>query len=189
MLAFRLAARQRLFAVIDAPLTLHQEIGNILIGAFVAVGRQNPRTQSMWRMRLHSEAVPGRLVHLSTRREVSMSELAASKLAKELIRKTDRADLTVEALIQSFLENLLFVQGRSPQRATRNDLYMALSHSVRERLVQRWISTVQNYHEQDVRIVCYFSAEYLTGPHLANNLINLGIYEQPRRPWSGLALT
>ena len=27
-------------------------------------------------------------------------------------------------------------------------------------------------------MVCYFSAEFLPGPHLANNLINLGIYEQ-----------
>jgi len=35
---------------------------------------------------------------------------------------------------------------------------MALAHSVRDRLVERWISTVQNYHAQDVRIVCYLSA-------------------------------
>jgi len=105
-----------------------------------------------------------------------MSELAATKLANELIRKTERTDLSVDALVQSFLDNLFFVQGRSPERATRNDLYMALAHSVRDRLVERWISTVQNYLAQDVRIVCHLSAEHLTGPHLANNLINLGIF-------------
>jgi starch phosphorylase len=76
------------------------------------------------------------------------------------------------------LDNLLFVQGRSRERATVNDLYMALAHTVRDHLVERWISTTQNYQAQDVRVVCYLSAEFLTGPHLANNLINLGIYDE-----------
>jgi starch phosphorylase len=83
-----------------------------------------------------------------------------------------------DALAQSFLDNLLFVQGRSRERATVNDLYMALAHTVRDHLVERWISTTQNYQAQDVRVVCYLSAEFLTGPHLANNLINLGIYDE-----------
>jgi glycogen phosphorylase len=92
--------------------------------------------------------------------------------------KGPRVSLTVEGLAQSFLENLCFIQGRSRERATLNDLYMALAHTVRDRLVERWISTVKNYQAQDVRMVCYLSAEFLTGPHLANNLINLGIYNE-----------
>jgi starch phosphorylase len=86
--------------------------------------------------------------------------------------------MSVGALVQSFLDNLIFVQGRSTERATVNDLYMALAHTVRDRLVERWIQTVKNYQAQDVRIVCYLSAEFLTGPHLGNNLINLGIYDE-----------
>src|SRR5215469_7385934 len=104
-------------------------------------------------------------------RGFSVLSFAATERAKELIKKTERTNLSVEALMQSFLENLFFVQGRSPERATQNDLYMALAHTVRDRLVERWISTVQNYSAQDVRVVCYLSAEFLTGPHLANNLI------------------
>jgi hypothetical protein len=56
-----------------------------------------------------------------------MSEMAAVRMAKELIRKTERTELSVDALEQSFLDNLFFVQGRSPERATQNDLYMALA--------------------------------------------------------------
>src|SRR5664279_3343483 len=85
--------------------------------------------------------------------------------------KDQRTAMSVEALVQSFLDNLIFVQGRSTERATINDLYMALAHTVRDRLVERWIQTVKNYQAQDVRVVCYLSAEFLTGPHLANNLI------------------
>jgi glycogen phosphorylase len=92
--------------------------------------------------------------------------------------KSQRTAAGVDALAHSFLDNLFFVQGRSRDRATVNDLYMALAHAVRDRLVERWIQTVLNYRAQDVRVVCYLSAEFLTGPHLANSLINLGIYEE-----------
>lgn len=96
--------------------------------------------------------------------------------------------MTAEALAHSFLDNLFFVQDRSLARATVNDLYMALAHTVRDRLVERWISTVKNYQAQDVRVVCYLSAEFLTGPHLANNLINLGIHDEAEQAMRQLGL-
>jgi starch phosphorylase len=97
--------------------------------------------------------------------------------------------MSVEALAQSFLDNLFFVQGRSVERATVNDLYMALAHTVRDRLVERWIQTVKNYQAQDVRVVCYLSAEFLTGPHLANNLINLGIFDETEQAMRQLGIS
>jgi starch phosphorylase len=99
-------------------------------------------------------------------------------LSPEGSLKSQRTASGADALAHSFLGNLFFVQGRSRDRATKNDLYMALAHTVRDRLVERWIHTVQNYRAQDVRVVCYLSAEFLTGPHLGNNLINLGIYDE-----------
>jgi starch phosphorylase len=102
--------------------------------------------------------------------------------------KCQRTALSVESLEQSFLDNLFFVQGRSLDRATVNDLYMALAHTVRDRLVERWISTSQSYKGQDVRVVCYLSAEFLTGPHLANNLINLGIYQEAEQAMRKLGI-
>ena len=102
--------------------------------------------------------------------------------------KSKRTAPGVEAFASSFLDNLFFVQGRYRERATLNDLYMALAHTVRDRLVERWIQTVRNYRAQDVRVVCYLSAEFLTGPHLANNLINLGIYEEAEEAMRSLDL-
>jgi starch phosphorylase len=107
-----------------------------------------------------------------------VSEITPVLQSPEGSQKSQRTGLSVGALAQSFLDNLLFVQGRCRERATVNDLYMALAHTVRDRLVERWISTVKNYQVQDVRVVCYLSAEFLTGPHLANNLVNLGIYNE-----------
>jgi starch phosphorylase len=107
-----------------------------------------------------------------------MSEAFAATLPQSGSQKGQRTALGPEALAQSFLENLFFVQGRSVERASVNDLYMALALTVRDRILERWIATVKNYQAQDVRVVCYLSAEFLTGPHLANNLINLGIYDE-----------
>ena len=103
-------------------------------------------------------------------------------------QKGQRTALGAEALAQSFLDNLFFVQGRSLERATVNDLYLALAHTVRDRIVERWISTLKNYQAQDVRVVCYLSAEFLTGPHLANNLINLGIYDETEQAMRQLGI-
>ena len=107
-----------------------------------------------------------------------MSASTAAPVSFEGSPKNHRTASDADALAQSFLDNLLFVQGRTRERATVNDLYMALAHTVRDRLVERWMSTVHNYRAQDVRVVCYLSAEFLTGPHLANNLINLDIYKE-----------
>lgn len=89
-----------------------------------------------------------------------------------------RSDLSIEGMRRTFREHVFYTQGRFPAIATRNDLYMALAHTVRDQLLHRWIKTVEQLRGKDVRIVSYLSAEFLLGPHLENNLINLGIHDR-----------
>jgi starch phosphorylase len=102
----------------------------------------------------------------------------------------DRTGLSIETLRRAMADNLRYIQGRFPSIASKNDLYMALAYTVRDRLLQRWLSTQQVYLNKDTRVVCYLSAEFLVGPHLGNALINLGIYDQVRQAVeeSGLSL-
>jgi starch phosphorylase len=86
-----------------------------------------------------------------------------------------RIGVTPDDLERAFSDSLIYDQARSPRRATRLDQYLAIATAVRDRLVQRWVGSMRAFIDQDVRIVCYFSAEYLLGPHLENNLLNLGI--------------
>jgi len=99
-----------------------------------------------------------------------------------------RTGLTADALQQGMLDNLYYVQGRTPGLATRNDWYLALAYTVRDRLLHRWIKTLQMMIAEDVRAVSYLSAEFLLGPHLGNNLINLGIYDEAREAVRSLGM-
>lgn len=83
-----------------------------------------------------------------------------------------------ETLKREFLDSLFYMQGKFLALATRRDYYMALAYMVRDQLLHRWVSTAEAYTRQQSRTVAYLSAEFLMGPHLGNNLVNLGIFEQ-----------
>jgi starch phosphorylase len=59
---------------------------------------------------------------------------------------------------------------------------------VRDRLLDRWVKTSETYYQKKVRTVCYLSAEFLLGPHLGNNLINLGAFNTARQAIEELGL-
>ena len=99
-----------------------------------------------------------------------------------------RAGLTKEAFKSAFLDKLFYIQGKFPGLATQNDYYQALAYAVRDRMLRRWISTAAAYTRQGSRTIAYFSAEFLMGPHLGNNLINLGIYDEVKQAISELNL-
>ena len=45
-----------------------------------------------------------------------------------------RSDMSLEGLRRTFREHVFYTQGRFPEGATTNDLYMALSYTVRDQL-------------------------------------------------------
>lgn len=90
----------------------------------------------------------------------------------------DRTGMSPETLKRAFLDNLFYIQGVSFTDATKYDYYVALAYTVRDRLLQRFLKTIETYRKNRPKIVCYLSAEFLMGRHLGNNLVNLGIYER-----------
>ena len=107
--------------------------------------------------------------------EIASDSRTRARTPNALIRTGPGADAIATALI----ENLHCLQGKLPRHATRNDWYMALAYTVRDRMMERYVATVGSIAEAntDAKAVAYLSAEFLTGPHLGNGLINLGIWQ------------
>jgi glycogen phosphorylase len=114
-----------------------------------------------------------------------MKDVTSNSMDSASSRGT-RTGLNVEDIKQSFLDSLFYGLGRVPSVATRNDLYTALALTVRDRVFHHGLHTVEKHEEQQARRVAYLSAEYLPGPHLGLNLLNLGITEQTRQALSEL---
>ncbi len=89
--------------------------------------------------------------------------------------EADRTGLDKETLKRAYLDHLYYLQGKMPGTASKWDEYMALSYTMRDRIMQRWLLSLQNFKKENARAVAYLSAEFLLGPHLENNLINLDI--------------
>ncbi|RQH38025.1 glycogen/starch/alpha-glucan phosphorylase [Okeania hirsuta] len=93
----------------------------------------------------------------------------------------DRTGMSVTTLRRALADNLFYLQGTYESMAKQDDFYRALAYTIRDRLLQRFLSTIRTYNEKDVKVVYYLSAEFLMGRHLGNSLINLGIYEKIRQ--------
>ena len=86
----------------------------------------------------------------------------------------DKAASEFEA---SVMGHLIHSCAKEPSEASPVHLYQAFAHAVRDRLVQRWLSTQRTYAQHDAKVVCYLSSEFLTGRSLGLCLMNLGLYQ------------
>ncbi|WP_373056547.1 glycogen/starch/alpha-glucan phosphorylase [Zunongwangia sp. H14] len=89
--------------------------------------------------------------------------------------------LTKEEIKSSFLENLFYRIGRIPPLASNLDLYSALALAIRDRAFKQFVKSTNEIARKNAKSVAYFSAEYLPGPHLGMNLLNLRITGETRQ--------
>ncbi len=87
----------------------------------------------------------------------------------------DRSGLTAEGVFDGMTKHLFYTLGKLAPTASRHDLYTALSYAVRDRLMTRYLAGIEAINATPTRVVAYFSAEFLIGPQLGNNLLMLGI--------------
>jgi starch phosphorylase len=82
------------------------------------------------------------------------------------------------AIAEALIDNLRYSQAKQPKHATPNDWYFALAFAIRDRLLDRYMATVDAITGANAtKVVAYLSAEFLTGPHLGNSLVNLDLWE------------
>ena len=86
-----------------------------------------------------------------------------------------RTGSSVEILKRDILDNLFYVVGRDREHASPIDYYRAVAFTARDRILDRYLHSLHTYMGDHVRVVSYLSAEFLIGPQLAKNLLNLGL--------------
>jgi starch phosphorylase len=98
-----------------------------------------------------------------------------------IVVEDDRTGMSPETLERAVFDHLYYTCSKNELTATPHDVFRAVVHATRDRLVHRWIKTQSTYYAADAKRVYYLSAEFLLGRSLGLNLINLGQYETARR--------
>jgi glycogen phosphorylase len=99
-----------------------------------------------------------------------------------------RTGMDLDTLRRAFADHLQFSQGKDEHTATALDRFFAVAYTVRDRMMHRWIQTQQAYYKADTKRIYYLSLEFLIGRLLANNLINLGMYDTMKQALADLGL-
>ncbi|WP_264001958.1 glycogen/starch/alpha-glucan phosphorylase, partial [Mycolicibacterium gadium] len=91
-----------------------------------------------------------------------------------------RTGLSADALHRAIADHLAYSIARPPSVLTPEHYYRALALAVRDRMQQRWMANPGSAARGPAKVTCYLSAEFLMGPQLGNNLLNLRIERQAR---------
>lgn len=95
-----------------------------------------------------------------------------------IAREDERIGMSDEALVQSVVDHLRYSFAKNRKNASADDIYLATSLAIRDRLIHRWMKTMKRYYQTDAKRVYYLSAEFLLGRSMDNNLMNLGLREK-----------
>ncbi len=90
---------------------------------------------------------------------------------------------------KAILNHLHYTLAKPLPFATRDDWYMATAHAVRDQMVNNWMTSfyqLMRFAKEKIKVVSYLSSEFLLGPHLGNNLVNLGLTEPVRAALAAL---
>ena len=97
-------------------------------------------------------------------------------------------DFKKETFKKKVAENVKFLYRKKLEEATQEQLFQAVSYTVKDVIIDNWLDTQNAYDEQDPKTVYYMSMEFLMGRALGNNLINLGAYEEVSQALEELGL-
>jgi glycogen phosphorylase len=106
----------------------------------------------------------------------------------DTVRNENRAGTSPEEIAVSLRNHMVHTVGHPLERSTTLEKYHGLAAVVRDRLMDQWLETIESYRQKDVRVLAFLSAEYLLGPHLENDLLNLDLTSETEEALRSLKL-
>jgi len=101
-------------------------------------------------------------------------------------RERSRTGLSADALRRGILDHLRYSIGRPAAALKPEHYYRATALAVRDRMQDNRAASTQTSLDLGRKVTCYLSAEFLMGPQLGTNLINLGVEDAVREALAGL---
>ena len=92
----------------------------------------------------------------------------------------------IRSIQKSFINHLEYSLAKDEYSATKRDFFKSLALTVRDRLIEKWITTQQTYYRKGAKRIYYLSMEFLMGRLLGDALINLGLYDTAQQAMNEL---
>lgn len=125
---------------------------------------------------------------LEDQQSVQTQALEPELQETDTLANENRAGTSAEEIAVSLRNHMIHTVGRSLGRSTSLEKYHGLAVVVRDRLMDQWLETADRSLRSDVRVVGFLSAEYLLGPHLENDLLNLDLTSETEEALHSLGL-
>lgn len=93
-----------------------------------------------------------------------------------------------KAFIQDVRDNVKNLYRKTLEEASQQEIFQAVSYTVKDEIIDKWLATQQAYDKEDPKIVYYMSMEFLMGRALGNNLINLKSYKEVKEALAEIGL-
>lgn len=93
-----------------------------------------------------------------------------------------------KAFMQNVQENVKNLYRKTLEEANQQEIFQAVSYTVKDEIIDKWLATQKTYDKEDPKIVYYMSMEFLMGRALGNNLINLKSYKEVKEALAEIGL-
>ena len=103
-----------------------------------------------------------------------------------ITHEPSRTGLSGDALRRGVVDHLRYSIGRPAAALKSEHYYRALALAVRDRMQDNRVASTQTSLDTGRKVTCYLSAEFLMGPQLGSNLLNLGIEDAAREALASL---
>jgi starch phosphorylase len=105
--------------------------------------------------------------------QTSADGKTASGGARADLSEHSRTGMGAHALQRAISDHIRYSIGRPAAALRPEHYYRALALAVRDRMQDRRVASTQTSLDLGRKVTCYLSAEFLMGPQLGNNLLNL----------------
>lgn len=97
---------------------------------------------------------------------------------KGVERISENVSFDKELFKRSVIYNVKTLYRKTLDEATSQQIFQAVAYSIKDAIVDHWMTTQKEFEKQDPKTLYYMSMEFLMGRALGNDIINLKAYKQ-----------